>query len=278
MGKFILCTGVQAKTPFHFTLTNTNIYSMDELCYYLYNNIYTVTEDTFNMELVQWLYEEVEMEVMAVKLQELIQNKNDIKDIVVSILCSTDYYAKEEIEELIVIIDKMNDLTPIGKQKIKADNFLKYKKYPEAALEYESILAQEEASKFKAEEFGNILHNLAIAHIHTLSLQNAAIEFKKAYALNQNEESLKQYLFALKLTKQEKKFADEIAYYEVTPEKASEYSTELEDVLLEAEQLPAYKKVQKLPKLKEDGKVGEYYYSIDTMIFNWKQQYKRRLE
>ena len=55
-------------------------------------------------------------------------------------------------------------------------------------------------------------------------------------------------------------------------------SRKMEDILDEAEKTKEYQKLLRLPEVKEQGRVGEYYYTIDSMIFNWKQQYKRGME
>ena len=278
MGKFILCEGPLAKNPYHFNLTNTNVYSLEELGYYLYHNIYTISLKDFGQEFFEWVKNDLNREDLVEKWTAILNKSQDIKDIVISILCATDYFSKLEVESMVKTIDMINGLSPIGKKKIKADNYLRYQDYDHAAKEYEEIIYQDAANEFSAHEFGNILHNLAVAHIQLKALERAEKEFKEAYSLNKNEESLKEYLFLLKLQKKEQDFVSEALNYGLSPEKTEEYKNELEQVLLEAESDPDYKKIANLPKLKEEGKVGDYYYTIDTMIFNWKQKYKQGME
>lgn len=278
MGKFILCIGMPAKEPYCFTLTGTNVYSMEELGYYLYHNIYTIQIEDFNEKLFNWIQYDLNMEDFANKCRSIRRHSNDIKDIVVSILCATDYFTKLELESLIKTIDMLSGLSPIEKQKIKADNYLKYGDYESAIKEYESIVSSKESAIFTAVGFGNILHNLAVAHIQVKAFEQAKEELKRAYELNHNEESKKEFFFLLKLQKQEKEFLKEILNYNLSPEEVQAYLAELEFVLQEAEEEAEYKKILNLPKMKEAGKVGEYYYIIDTMIFNWKQKYKNGME
>ena len=278
MGKLILCDGLVAKKPYHFNLTNTNIYSLEELGYYLYHNIYTISVKDFGQEFFQWVQEELKREDLVEKWSDILNKSRDIKDIVISILCSTDYFSKLEVESMVKTIDMINGLSPIGKKKIKADNYLRYENYEHAAKEYEEIIYQDAADEFSAHEFGNILHNLAVAHIQLKALEQAEKELKQAYSLNKNEESLKEYLFLLKLQRKEQDFASEVLNYGLSTEKTEEFKNELEQVLLEAEKDPDYKKISNLSKLKEEGKIGDYYYTIDTMIFNWKQKYKQGME
>ena len=41
---FILCQGDLAKEPYIIPISEVPVYSLEELCYYMYHNIYTVTE------------------------------------------------------------------------------------------------------------------------------------------------------------------------------------------------------------------------------------------
>ena len=50
MSSLILCNTVKASNPYNFRLTDTNIYTIEELCYYIYNNIYIITEEIFDEE------------------------------------------------------------------------------------------------------------------------------------------------------------------------------------------------------------------------------------
>lgn len=122
MGKLILCTSALAKNPYVFTLTKTKVYSIEEISYYLYNNIYSVYEDILDDTLINWVKDELRMEELSKKLGELKKNRNNMRDIVVTILCSNDYYSEKEITAIIAIIDDIMNLPAIRRQKIKADN------------------------------------------------------------------------------------------------------------------------------------------------------------
>ena len=56
---FILCKGALAKEPYIVPVSEVPVYSLEELCYYMYNNIYSITEEFFDERLVTWLREEV---------------------------------------------------------------------------------------------------------------------------------------------------------------------------------------------------------------------------
>ena len=55
---FVLCQGKVAKKPYIMPYTRQKVYSLEELCYYIYNNIYTINEEFFEESLARWLREE----------------------------------------------------------------------------------------------------------------------------------------------------------------------------------------------------------------------------
>ena len=55
MSGYILCQTKKAEHPYFIENISTNIYSVEELCYYLYHNLYLVDQTIINEELCIWL-------------------------------------------------------------------------------------------------------------------------------------------------------------------------------------------------------------------------------
>ena len=207
---FILCTGKVAQNPYVMPHTDLKITSLEELCYYVYNNIYNINEDFFQSSLIVWIRDEIGHTVLAEKLQELLADKApSMKDMVVTLLCSTDYYKEEEIRKLITVMDDIDKLPHYERRKMKIDTLLMEGQYGKAAAAYKRLLSGSLAINFTPEEYGNILHNLAIAQFHVASFDEAAKDFKEAFARNSNLDSLHQYLFVLLIQGKEDKFEKE---------------------------------------------------------------------
>lgn len=206
---FILCKGALAKEPYIVPISEVPVYSLEELCYYMYNNIYSVTEEFFDQKLALWLKEQVGYETLAKKMKVLIERKNDLKDLVVTLLCACDYYKEDEVVKLVEIMDEIANLPLHEKNKIKADNYLRAGKYGKSLQEYKKLLYGNMAERFSTEEYGDLLHNQAIALFHVSSFQEAATGFREAYARNHNEKSLNQYLYTLLMNEQKELFVKE---------------------------------------------------------------------
>ncbi|MGN1205689.1 MAG: hypothetical protein ACI4SQ_01735 [Eubacterium sp.] len=194
---FILCQGDLAKEPYIIPISEVPVYSLEELCYYMYHNIYTVTEEFFDENLVQWLRAQVHLRTLAMKMEKLIRKHHNIKDLVVTLLCACDYYKKEEIFSLVEVMEKISNLPPAKKAWMKADNCLKAGKYGRSLREYKQLLHGPLAKEISTEEYGDVLHDQAIALFHVSSFRQAADGFKEAYARNHRKDSQDQYFYVL---------------------------------------------------------------------------------
>ena len=91
MGKVILCAGKTAEKPYYFKSTDSYVYTIEELCYYIYHNLETVGEELLNKDLVEFMREELGLVERADIIEKHIRNHDGLKDVVVSIFCSADY-------------------------------------------------------------------------------------------------------------------------------------------------------------------------------------------
>ena len=192
MGKVILCSGVYADGPFEVR-GGRLVYSIEELCYYVYENAIKLEEDFFSTELIRWLREKAAMTEIAEKLEFLLENNYSFKDRVVALLCSADYYTEEEIIGLIKKMNAWENLPVWRKKKLQADEYLMEGHYTKARSEYESILGIEGIDDA---DTGSVYHNIGVAKMHTVTAGEAAGDFYRAYQIGGNHESLKSALIA----------------------------------------------------------------------------------
>ncbi len=74
MSGYILCQTKKAERPYFIENISTNIYSIEELCYYLYHNLYLIDASVINEELCMWIQQELELPKLAAKLRPKLQN------------------------------------------------------------------------------------------------------------------------------------------------------------------------------------------------------------
>lgn len=277
MGKLIMCSGKIAKHPIKMKSTNTLIYSMEELCYYIYHNIDTIAEDLICDDLIPFMRDELGLEERALFIEKLIYNKASLKDIIVSIFCSADYYSEEEIKHFLAQMDAFLSLGLPQRKKRHADYCFKDGQYSQALREYQMLLNSKESQELSHCEYGDVLHNIAVIEARSGAFLIAAKRFLDAYERNERKESLKQYLYALKFGKQEEKFNRELNHLlENQKSLYDEIEKELYHVLETEEFSEACQELRILKDLNGQEQTEEYHKVSNHIIENIKQRYRAR--
>ncbi len=278
MGKLIRCTGDLAKVPYHFRLTQTNVYSIEEVCYYISHNIYMMQEEVFDREFVLWIRNELGLKKTADKLEGLILDHHNLTDIVVTLCCSCDYYDESEINELIKIMDEVARLPKYARRKKKGDNFLQCRSYEKAIEEYEKIFESDEVLQAEEQAYGELFHNMAVAYVHIGEFHKAAELFLKAYEKNGIEESLIQCVYAMRLGKEVGQFKKLVSDLEISDEKQSEWEEGFQKEMEASAASDAAMQIERLHELVRRGDVEEYYERVRRYISTWKEEYRKQIQ
>ena len=274
MGKMILCSGRRAKRPYLFSKTDARVYSIEEVSYYIYKNITFVDEDIFSEDFFDWIELELDLGHRAEKLRILKRKNADLKTLVTSLLCSGDYYSQDEIKSILKMVDEIAEYGPVKKHFVRANEHLKKGKYAEAVSEYERILNSEEAIGLSPENYGDILHNLALAKLNTQGFSEASEFFRQAYERNERKESLRQYLYALKMTSDEL-YNQKVEEYGIDEEGQKKIEEEIKEIKIEALESQRMEEINTIKDLKSRGMVMDYREKVEGMIKNWMESYRK---
>ena len=94
MSGLILC-GKRSTNPYLIKESGISIYTIEELCYYLYNNTYMITKEFFCNELAEYIKTELELPSLAQKLKYSIDHNGELLQMVMDVLSSNEYYTVE---------------------------------------------------------------------------------------------------------------------------------------------------------------------------------------
>jgi hypothetical protein len=275
MGKLILCSGTRTNRPYGFSSGGIRVYSIEELCYYLYQHIYLIEEELFSEELIDWIQTELKLTERAEKLRQLKNIHADAKTLVTVILCSADYYTEYEIKSFLKELDSIAGMPKIKRNCIKANNYLEQSQYKEAEAEYERLLIAKEAAELSPEDYGDILHNLAISKLHTVGYRAATDLLEQAYNRNRKEETLLQYLYSIYLNDHEELYRSKLEEYQVSEELRLQIEDMMQKKKEEALQCGLMAEVQKLKQSKLQGNMDEFYQRAEELIDGWKAKIRQ---
>ena len=201
MSGYILCQTKRAKLPYFIENISTNVYSIEELCYYLYHNLYLIDQTIMNEGLCSWIQEELELPALAAKLRSKIGKFASAEDIVYPVFKEINYLTYEELKELNVRLQKMNEETPAMREKQKADALIENEMYVHAIQVYQNLLEREDLEEIREGMTEKVYHNLGCAYSYLFQMEKATECFRKAYEGSRSREALESYLIAFGMTR-----------------------------------------------------------------------------
>ena len=195
MSGYILCQVKKAEKPFYIENISTNIYSIEELCYYLYNNLYLVDRSLISNKLCTWLDEELKLPKLAAKLRPFIGKEAGLEEILYPIFKEINYLAYEELKTLNGRIEARNKESEEIREKRKGDALMENRMYVNAIRVYQKLL-EKDSREISREMRERILHNQGCAYSYLFQMDKALDCFFAAWKVNQSEKALKIYLLA----------------------------------------------------------------------------------
>ena len=196
MGNLILCHDRHAAHPYEITRIHCRIFTIEELCYYLCNNLYLIDYTIMNEQLCDWLDEELGMEVLASELKDVLRLHGSVEKFVLTILKSSRIYREPEMIRIQNVLEHLKNQKDIERQKFKGDNLLESGEVEEAILVYQAILNQEKDDTVDEKFYGKIYAGLGAAYGRLFLYQEAARMYDRAYQLCGDKALIKPYLYA----------------------------------------------------------------------------------
>lgn len=224
MGNIYLCMGDYARAPYYIHEAGLNIYSVEELCYYLVENIHILDPEICCVELADWLQAECHLDELAGRLRTGIKGGAGLQEFVTLVLSYTHYENADKIREMEHILEKGASLNGFQKRKMRADYCFRSGHYDKALNMYLQLLAETHKNNF--DMAAKLYHNIGTIYSIKYFFGKAAEAFLLAYQINGSIESRRSYIMAKKfeLTEAEyrtfmenrKEWEDDFRWAEVT--------------------------------------------------------------
>lgn len=196
MGSLILCHDQHAAHPYEITRIHCKIFTMEELCYYLCNNLYLIDYTIMNEQLCGWLEEDIGKRELADQLRDVIRMRGSVEKFVLTILKSSGIYKEAEMIRIQNVLERLKNQKDIERQKYKGDNLLESGEVEEAILVYQAILNEGGDENTDPKFYGKIYASLGSAYGRMFLYQQAARMYDRAYQICEDPKLLKPYLYA----------------------------------------------------------------------------------
>lgn len=273
LGRVIICRNELATTPYYLAQIGLNIYSMEELCYYCYQNSYMIDKDFMCDNLIQWIEEEFEHTDLIRVLKTMLKNNASLADFVSAIMKDTAIYEGEELEAMVLSIRENAKLDQKEKRKRRADYLVQQEMYTAAVNEYESILATGEKKDYVLESA--VYNNIGYCYARMFMFPCAAEYYEKAYKINGRSGCLLQYMAALKLSLTDQEYREKVLKDLTTAALEPELDKRVKEIEERWISTDAHGMLEDLKATAENGKTQEYYESQEMLVNELREKFRK---
>lgn len=208
MSGFHLCQVRKAKNPYYIESISTNIYTIEELCFYLKQNIYLVDDTLVNETLCNWIRDELGLTKLHRKLTERLAEAREgrIAGFIFAVFKEIKYLSADEYRKVQEQISSMEIQPEDLRRKMKADYLMKYEMYGNAIREYYQILKERNPGNLGIQFYAAVLDSMAAAYGKLFLFEEAADCLWQSYGIVRSATTWNRYLSLLPL------FMDREAY------------------------------------------------------------------
>ncbi|MBR5337477.1 MAG: tetratricopeptide repeat protein [Lachnospiraceae bacterium] len=270
MAGLIHCTGQLAIRPFNIVKSGVYVYSLEELSYYISNNVYTIDDSIMSEKLCSWVAEELHLPELSRKLFESMKGFSSLSAFAGILLSSCGYCDEADIERIKNVLDQVGNKNEFFRRKTKADTLLSEKRYTAAVNDYKKLLSFYETKKEPDDNVGAVWHNMGTAYAGLFLFSEAADCYEKAFNLNNEPETFSQYKYALYMI-------HNTAYYKhdrmihVSTEDLVAAGEDIAKVLDEGNNTTRGRLIGEISEAAEYGDLSEYRREIEDITEDWKK-------
>lgn len=274
MSGLILCSK-KSDTPYRITDADINIYSIEELAYYLYNNAYFVDESFFDVSLAEYIEKELCLPKIAQKLNLAMAQKVNFAELVMIIVNSSMYYEEQDMKHFEKELRAISSKGMLERMKARADMLLENGKLGSAKKTYINILQNNVYKKPGQDFYAEVRMGLGKIYAKLYYFKEALEEYEKAYELKDSDNILEKIIYA-------KLLYGYINDDEVDLQKETEINSELvekckEEIKSCNEKIKNSSEHEKLSQVFiYDGRrnLDDYYENIQNVLDEWKCDYR----
>lgn len=212
-----LCLPVRAEKPYYIESIRTGICSLEELCFYLYNNVCLIDESIINEELCDWIRDELGLTRLYRQLYEQLEKQTGVAFFVLPIFREAGYLSHTQLREFQEQLSRLEVQSEEMKQKLRGDYLVREQMYARAIMEYRRILKHRNPGKLGTQFYAAVMSNLGVAYAKLFRFRQAAECFRESYGMMRTKETLRKYISTLPLFLEEKEYQERIAQLDADP-------------------------------------------------------------
>lgn len=273
MGSIIVCKYMMAERPYVIEKENLNIYSTEELCFYLIHHICDVDTTIINGKLASWLEDEIKAVRLAGVLKQQIAGKTPVMKMIEMLLVELAYSTKEEIQQ--IVYKQTLPITPAKEAENLGNLFLQQEKFEKAVKAFRKSLRYRKQEREDEITEALIYEKIAIAYARLFMYNEAAESFALSYMKNPLPQTMELYHATIEMGAEEVS-GMEAAGYESSRVFYNQKSS-LEQKIIDNTYKNIIEKMSSIHDLKNQEKENAYREALDALVLELIDASKKQL-
>lgn len=275
MRESLICIGKIGKKGYYFEDTGIQIFSYEELCYYLKRHMICYIHTLPGEDLLVYLRDELGLDKLYKQLIRLLDPEKDQMKYFSTLFREGHYFNEDEIRDILDAYRSLMNAPVYLQKKWMGDLLVSSGRSARAIESYRAALLEEEIEK---EDIGRIYHNAGIAEAKLFRFQNAKIDFIKAYQHLGEETSLFYYYAITALLEGIDEAGEELKEFEDSDILLDAFEGRFADFQEEFNYNAVTEKYRKIVFLDENGKREEAQEKKKRLIRSLQRDFRKEIE
>lgn len=279
MSGLILC-GKTAERPFMVKDDDISIYSMEELCYYIYNNIYMIGAEFFDESLLEFIESGLGLEKVAKKLKDEMFRQEPYSNMIRTVLDGSSYYSLAEKKALEEQLQEFGKNTDAERRKLRADMLAERGRYHSALSAYRGLL-KGNGGAAEAGIMSCIWNNMGVIYAKMFLYEEAEKCFRTACNTGSEQEYMDNLICIVLLRMEENADCGSLEelkqWYNIDDDTIEQYKKAIELAREDVRTRPETEAIMRKLTYSGDIELTEFYGRSDEVINMWKNRYREQM-
>lgn len=275
MRESLICIGKIGEKGYYFEDTGIQIFSYEELCYYLRRHMICYIHTLPGEDLLVYIRDELGLEKLYKQLIRLLDPEKDQMKYFSTLFREGHYFNEDEIRDILDEYRGLMNAPAYLQKKWMGDLFVLSGRAARAIESYHAALEEE---GIKDEELGRIYHNIGIAESKLFRFENAKIDFIKAYQYVGDENSLFYYYAVTALMEGIEAAGEELKTFEDSDILLDSFEGRFADFQEDFGYNALAEKYRKIVFLDENGKPEEAQEKKKRLVRSLQRDFRKEIE
>lgn len=190
MGRYLLC-GVEASLPYEVEELDIRLYTIEELCYFIYHNLALISDDFISDRLVYFIRDELKMPETAEKIERFYVSPSDQDSTLLMLLSDVGYFTDVELTEFQNRLVERRRKNGPERVRMRADMLAKKKRYQGAIRIYKTLLSGARDGRLPLQFYAEVQEQMANCYGHLSQFDRAIECMEQVYDQTRQERVLK---------------------------------------------------------------------------------------